>query len=147
MERYRALICLFAQQNIRLLILLLVFVANYCQGEMYYLKEGEIGDAKRMCIGGVGSLYRAMKYSGNWEHNERNGTGMLTYCNGDTLQGNFLHGQPHGVLLYTFHSTAKSNGRGKLIARTRGARFERGERIEWIDEKAPLMKMLEAISL
>ena len=114
---------------------------------MLYFKEGELGDAKRLYIGGVGSLYRTFKYSGNWEHNERNGTGVLTYANGDTLQGNFLHGQPHGVLLYTFHSKAKKNGRGQLVARRRGARYERGERVEWLDDQSPLMKLLRALAI
>jgi hypothetical protein len=152
------------------------------QGEMHYLKEGELGDEQRLCVGGVGSLYRAASYRGAWVDDVRTGHGVLTYTNGDTLEGHFLHGQPHGVLLYTFHSTANSRaaaaakkkknnnnssatattaaageatgtgtgagtgagGGSKGKPRTRGARFERGERVEWIDEHSPLMKMLNA---
>lgn len=114
---------------------------------MHYFKDGEIGDLKRMCIGGVGSMYRAIKYDGAWEEGERNGVGVLTYTNGDTIQGNFMHGQPHGVHLYTFHSTAKKDHRGVTVARKRGARYERGERVEWLDEKSPLMRMMALFSL
>jgi hypothetical protein len=111
---------------------------------MHYLKDGEIGDVKRMYIGGVGSLYRTARFSGQWEHGERNGVGLLTYTNGDTIHGNFLHGQPHGVHRYTFHSAAHKDKRGVLAARSRGARYDRGERVEWLDEKSPLMTLLSA---
>jgi hypothetical protein len=114
---------------------------------MYYFKEGEMGDLKRLCIGGVGCMYRALKYSGAWEHGERNGTGLLTYTNGDTIYGNFLHGQPHGVHLYTFHSSAKKDKRGVLVTKKRGARYERGERVEWLDQKSPQMKLLLALEM
>ena len=113
---------------------------------MYYFKEGELGDMQRLCISGVGSLYRALQYNGKWEDNERNGNGLLTYTNGDTLQGPFLHGQPHGVLIYAFNSTSKKNSKGKTIVKKRAARFERGNRIEWIQEDNKIMTMLTAFA-
>lgn len=109
---------------------------------MYYFKDGELGDTKRQCIGGMGSMYRAASYSGAWVHNERTGFGTLTFVNGDTIQGQFEHGQPHGVHVYTFHSTAKKNKRGAVVTRRRGARYVRGDRVEWIDDSAPIMKMV-----
>lgn len=117
---------------------------------MHFLKDGEKGDVKRQCIGGMDSLYRAESYLGAWSHNERNGYGCLTYVNGDTIQGHFEHGQPHGVHVYTFHSTAKKDKKGNkgvLVARKRGARFVRGDRVEWIDEHSPIMKMVGVFSM
>jgi hypothetical protein len=109
---------------------------------MHFFKDGEKGDLQRQCIGGVGSAYRALSYRGNWEQNERNGYGTLTYVNGDTIEGHFEHGQPHGVHVYLFHSTAKKNRKGITVVKKRGARFVRGERIEWIDENSTIMKMV-----
>mmetsp|Transcript_28230 Transcript_28230/g.62535 ORF Transcript_28230/g.62535 Transcript_28230/m.62535 type:complete len:300 (-) Transcript_28230:97-996(-) len=114
------------------------------QGEMYYLKEGELGDLARQCISGVGSMYRAKGFAGTWEADQRNGHGVLTYTSGDTLTGHFLHGQPQGVAMYAFESTAKVDAKGKRQVRKRGARFERGYRVEWLDDKTAAMKLFRA---
>jgi len=47
----------------------------------------------------------------------------MTYTNGDTLDGRFRNGHPHGTIVYTFVST---DGRVRL------AKYDRGTRIEWI---------------
>lgn len=56
----------------------------------------------------------------------RDGLGVMTYANGDTLEGLFRSGQPHGTMVYTFVS---SGGRVRL------AKFERGIRLQWIEVK------------
>lgn len=111
---------------------------------MHYLRDGEIGDSARMFIGGTGSLYRTQHYKGGWVDDVRSGYGVLTYTNGDTIEGHFEHGVPHGVFLCVFHSKAKKNNRGITVTRRRGARYERGERVQWIDVNSNVMKMFGA---
>ena len=89
---------------------------------MYYLKHGEKGDPERLFIGGVGSLYRIESYQGTWVDNAKEGLGIMTYTNGDTLEGDFVAGQPEGRFMCMF----KRSGRTKFI------KFERGYRVEWI---------------
>jgi len=48
----------------------------------------------------------------------------MTYVNGDKIQANFVMGQPHGICQVTFGTTGK----------IRYARFERGKRLEWLDD-------------
>lgn len=100
------------------------------KGEQYFMREGELGDTARQCIGGVGSMYRMKLFKGDYDENIRHGQGILTYTNSDTLEGKFIKGQPHGMMLYTFAST------GKL----RLALYVRGDRKEWIDQKLKEMK-------
>ena len=56
----------------------------------------------------------------------RGGLGVMTYANGDTLEGMFRSGQPHGRIVYTFVSTG---------GRVRLAQYERGTRLHWIELK------------
>ena len=56
----------------------------------------------------------------------REGLGVMTYANGDTLEGMFRSGQPHGRMVYTFVSTG---------GRVRMAQYERGTRLHWIEVK------------
>lgn len=72
---------------------------------MYYIKHGEAGKSTRHYIGGVDSMYRIREYTGEWVNNVREGNGRITYMNGDTLEGTFANGQPHGMMVYTFVST------------------------------------------
>jgi hypothetical protein len=67
-----------------------------------YLREGEAGDPQRYFIGGVGSLYRFKHYSGEWKYDEKDGEGKGTYVNGESVEGNFRKGRPHGILLYRY---------------------------------------------
>jgi hypothetical protein len=97
-------------------------VLHDAQGYYYYLREGDVGDPERYFIGGNDSLYRVKEYTGTWEDNEKHGSGILTYVNGDKLEGLFYHGQPHGLVQYQFF-----NGR------TRYADYVRGERKNWMD--------------
>jgi hypothetical protein len=73
------------------------------QGVQQYLKDGEEGDPERMYIGGIDSMYRTRTYSGTWMENVRVGHGVLTYVTGDTIEGVFRNGLPHGIMLYTFN--------------------------------------------
>lgn len=59
----------------------------------------------------------------------KEGDGVATYVNDDTIEGKFVAGQPHGVLLYRF-----ANGTKKY------ATYVRGQRIEWTSEAALNMK-------
>jgi hypothetical protein len=106
------------------------------------LKKGDAGEPDKMFTGGVGSLYRVESYDGTWYHGERftvfvfilswhnyfvpcrTGTGIIKYLNGDTVEGTFVNGQPHGYVIYFF---AKSK-------RRRQARYHFGYRLEWLEE-------------
>jgi hypothetical protein len=48
-------------------------------------------------------MYRTRTYSGTWVENVRVGHGVLTYVTGDTVEGVFRNGLPHGIILYTFN--------------------------------------------
>jgi hypothetical protein len=74
-------------------------------------------------------LYRFQLYEGQWNHDEKEGQGIATYVNGDTIEGPFVKGQPHGILLYRFR-----NGKEKY------ATFVRGQRVEWTSEVEISMK-------
>lgn len=63
--------------------------------------------------------------TGSWLDDVREGYGKVIYCNNDTIEGHFLHGQPHGTVVYTFAGTGK----------IKYARYENGTRIEWINLK------------
>ena len=76
---------------------------------MYYIRDGEMGDTERYCIGGVGSMYRMKLFKGEFMENIRQGRGVLTYTNDDRLEGHFENGQPHGTMLYFFGATGKLN--------------------------------------
>lgn len=62
-------------------------------------------------------------------NDEKEGEGRATYVNEDIIEGNFIRGQPHGVLLYRF-----ANGKVKY------ATFVRGQRMEWTSDVAINMK-------
>jgi hypothetical protein len=103
--------------------------SQFLQGTQTYLLEGEAGDPKRLFIGGIDSLYRFKQYHGEWVDDEKEGQGVATYVNGDSIEGNFTRGQPHGVLLYHF-----SNGSERY------ATYLRGQRVEWTSDVAVNMK-------
>ena len=84
-----------------------------------------MGDSNNLFIGGIGSLYRMKFYKGEYQNGVREGSGVLTYTNGDTIDGNFKNGHAHGTMLYTFAATGK----------TRLAKYENGYRIDWIEIK------------
>jgi hypothetical protein len=99
------------------------------QGSQSYLLEGESGDPDRLFIGGIDSLYRFKHYEGQWNNDEKEGQGKATYVNGDSIEGEFHRGQPHGILLYRF-----ANGKEKY------ATFVRGQRVEWTSDVEIKMK-------
>lgn len=78
-----------------------------------------------MCIGGTDFLYRVKLYQGQYEDDFRQGPGIITYTNGDSLSGHFQRGQPHGTMVYTF----------AISKTTKIAKYVRGERAEWIELK------------
>jgi hypothetical protein len=78
-----------------------------------------------MYIGGVDCLYRIKSYKGQYVEDKRQGNGIITYPNGDTLEGHYENGQPHGTMVQTFVQTG----------RVRMAKFVRGERVEWVQIK------------
>lgn len=98
---------------------------SFVQGEQYFIRNGELGDVQRMCIGGTDFLYRVKLYQGQYEDDFRQGPGMITYTNGDSLSGHFQRGQPHGTMVYTF----------AISKTTKIAKYVRGERAEWIELK------------
>jgi hypothetical protein len=106
-------------------------------GTQEYLRTGDQGDVYRQCIGGRGSMYRYLKYEGNWEDGVKEGHGTLFFVNTDTISGLFEHGQPHGLMKVTF---SKSK-------RIRWARYERGTRMEWVKESKALGKATQAITM
>eukprot|EP00606_Chrysophyceae_sp_TOSAG23-5_P001114 GSChrysophyteH2.ASY1.ANO1.1766.1 assembled CDS len=106
-------------------------------GTQEYLRTGDQGDVYRQCIGGRGSMYRYLKYEGNWVDGVKEGHGTLFFVNTDTISGLFEHGQPHGLMKVTF---SKSK-------RIRWARYERGTRMEWVKESKALGKATQAITM
>ena len=72
------------------------------QGTQHYLRDGEEGEVSRLYIGGIDSLYRMRSYHGSWVDGVREGVGVMTYINGDAIEGPFRKGQPHGKVLYRF---------------------------------------------
>ncbi len=94
------------------------------QGMQTFLRNGDEGDSQRMFTRGVDSLYRIKVYHGEWVDGTREGMGVLTYVNNDTVEAMFVNGQPHGVGLYKFFKTKK----------TRKAKFVNGYRVEWLSE-------------
>ena len=98
------------------------------EGHYYYLRDGDIGDLKRHAIGGKDSMYRVKEYSGGWEENTRYGEGIITYVNGDKVEGTFVKGQPHGVCQYHFAGTDEKK------PRMRYAEYCRGERVKFMDQ-------------
>jgi hypothetical protein len=61
-------------------------------------------------------------YKGEYIDDVRHGNGIMTYTNGDTLDGNFRYGLPHGTMVYTFAASGK----------TRIAKYLNGYRSEWV---------------
>ncbi len=57
----------------------------------------------------LGSEY----YSGNWHLDKRNGTGNLTYANGDNYFGDFKDDQPDGFGIYIEYSGITYTGNWK----------------------------------
>ncbi len=72
-------------------------------------------------------MYRFKKYKGSFVNNIREGHGIATYTNDDTIEGNFKAGQPHGVMVISFvPKPEEEHGRVRL------AKYEHGTRIDWI---------------
>ena len=105
------------------------------KGRQEYLRIGDAGDPDRQCIGGRGSMYRFKFYEGEWQENVREGHGVATFVNDDTLTGEFRHGQPHGIIEVLFHH---SN-------RMRFALYERGTRKERIKNAKAMQKARKAL--
>ncbi|CAM9371998.1 unnamed protein product, partial [Hapterophycus canaliculatus] len=85
----------------------------------------ELGDPRRMYIGGVGGLYRVFKYSGLWSEGVRQGLGVAEYANEDRVIGNFVGTQLHGYGVYSF----------KAAGTARAAFWRMGTRERWVDEE------------
>ena len=96
-------------------------------GLQMYLSDGEAG--------GYGAIYRFMKYEGDWYEDEKYGHGKLTYVNGDTLTGPFVHGQPHGLVEFRINKTA----------RVRFAEYVRGTRIKWVKKSKNTAKAIASL--
>ena len=96
-------------------------------GSQMYLSDGEAG--------GYGAIYRFMKYEGDWYEDEKYGHGKLTYVNGDTLTGPFVHGQPHGLVEFRINKTA----------RVRFAEYVRGTRIKWVKKSKNTAKAIASL--
>ena len=91
-----------------------------------YLRLGDAGDSTRLFIGGRDSLYRIKEYKGSWAHDVREGIGKVIYVNGDIIDGNFVNGQPHGMVKFVFGATKKK----------RWAEYCRGTRVKWLENKS-----------
>ena len=61
-------------------------------GVAILLAKYQIGDPQRMHIGKYGSLYRPMKYEGEWSNGVRHGEGKLTFLDGSVDEGHFVNG-------------------------------------------------------
>ena len=97
----------------------------FLKGEQTFIKDGELGDAHNMFIGGVDSLYRIKSYKGEFVDDVREGNGVITYTNGDSIEGYFHHGLAHGTMVYTFAKDAS----------TKVAQYRNGYRIKWVEVK------------
>lgn len=119
-------------------------------GTQYYLREGEAGDPKRLFIGGVGSLYRIRQYEGMWVDDVRQGSGVATYINGDTISGSFVQGRAHGIVKYTFAQSGRVNHaeycRGIRVSfeSSDSAKVLSNKALQWLMDDAALTKKIES---
>ena len=95
------------------------------EGVQVFLREHETGDPKRHFIGPNGSLYRVHSHLGLFQENKRQGYGISVFMNGDQLLGEFIDGQPHGIVVFKFVS-----GKNKM------ALYEKGTRLRWLEGTA-----------
>ena len=95
------------------------------EGVQVFLREHETGDPKRHFIGPNGSLYRVYSHLGLFQENNRQGYGISVFMNGDQLLGEFIDGQPHGIVVFKFVS-----GKNKM------ALYEKGTRLRWLEGTA-----------
>lgn len=106
------------------------------QGRQTYLRDGDTGDSSRLFIGGVDSLYRIASYKGSWDQDTREGTGEITFINGDSIHGVFRNGQPNGWCVCKFALREADNGIDKAgrpkPLYERKALFKDGYRVEWM---------------
>jgi len=104
-------------------------------GAQVLISDEERGNPERMFMGLRGSLYRPVKYTGDWVEDERHGSGTLEYANGDLLIGPFIRGHCHGKAVYVF---------GRSFGFKVGV-WENGYRVRWeTDEEVQERAMQEA---
>ena len=64
-------------------------------GVVIMISRDQLGDKERLHIGKHGTLYRAIKYIGNWDQEVRHGFGKLIYLNRLEIEGVFKNGHLH----------------------------------------------------
>ena len=65
---------------------------------------------ERYFTGGVGYLYRILRYEGAYRDDERTGYGAVVYTNGDSLRGTLERGRFYGVCVYRYGSGWEKGG-------------------------------------
>ena len=87
----------------------------------------ERGDPRRRFIGGKNGLYRILKYQGGWKYGRRSGQGVVEYCDGTKIVGNFEDGFPKEEANVVFADGKKKWAEFGLSG-SRLAWVEKGER-------------------
>ena len=106
------------------------------EGVQVFLKEHETGDSRRNFIGKNGSLYRVHTHLGLFEGNKRQGYGISVFMNGDQLLGEFIDGQPQGIVVFKF-----ATGKSKM------ALYEKGTRLRWLEGTAEDEELLNSFKI
>ena len=129
------------------------------RGTQSYVREGDMGDPKRLFIGGVHSLYRVQAYSGAWEDDQQQGQGTsvlldampdipallvvsvtvgeATLFNNDKILGTFKKGLPDDIVLYKWAASPEF--------RERYVRYHLGQRVEWKHENTQTLRKLQRL--
>ncbi|CAM9288247.1 unnamed protein product, partial [Ascophyllum nodosum] len=94
-------------------------------GTSVLMPAHEQGDPRRMFIGGVGGLYRILKYYGQWSDGVREGVGLAEYANRDRLVGNFVNSHLNGFGVYIFGTSG----------RARAGFWRMGTRERWVEDE------------
>ena len=106
------------------------------EGVQVFMKTHELGDPHRSFIGPNGSLYRVHSHLGLFKENVRQGYGISIFSNGDQLLGDFIDGQPHGIVVIKFWS-----------GKSRIALYEKGARLRWVDGTAEDQEILDRFNI
>jgi hypothetical protein len=94
-------------------------------GRAMLIPQEHVGEPpSRLCIGGVGYMYRVATYEGDWEEGMRQGQGVISYANGEKIRGVYYKAQPHGECVFLYTDGFE-----------RGGIWELGTRVRWLSEE------------
>jgi hypothetical protein len=100
-------------------------------GTAVIIPNSERGDSRRLFIGGVDGMYRAVGYYGDWSEGQRWGQGAVEYANGVIVAGELISGRFEGVARYYFPKSKS----------VRLGLYELGNRIAWLPASGFMLDM------